>query len=86
MSERSIDFVMQIIAETFLADDDHRFQFESMPLGAKPFALCAGQSHVICSVAAGVAKNPHGITAAASVSCRLPDGPAIGQDAGHGTI
>jgi hypothetical protein len=77
---------MQIIAETFLADDDHRFQFEAMPLGAKPFALCAGQSHLICSVAVGAAKKAHGITATASISCRLPVGPAIGQDAGHVTI
>jgi hypothetical protein len=44
---------VQIVTETFLADDDHWFQFEPVAFGSKPLGLCAGQSHLIRSVTAG---------------------------------
>ena len=86
MIERAVDLAVQIITEAFLADDDHWLQFEPMALGAKPFGLCAGQSHFNRSVNAAGVKNRHGITANPLHSCQLPDGLSIGQDADYVTI
>jgi len=78
---------VQIVAETFLADDDHGFQFEPMAFGSKPLGLCAGQSHLIRSVTEDFRlKDAHGITASPWFPCQLQDGPALGQDAGYVTI
>ena len=90
MIERAVDLAVQIITEAFLTDDDYWLQLEPMALGAKPFGLCAGQSHFIRSVTAVSLKNAHGTTGLMMTSCllpgRLPDGQGIGQDAGHVTI
>ena len=87
MIERTIDFAVQIITQTFLADDDHWFQFESVALGAKPFGLYAGQFHFFRSATEGFRlKNAHGTTGPTLTNCRLPDGLAIGQDADYVTI
>ncbi len=86
MIERAVDFMMLIVAKTLLTDDDHWFQFKAMALGAKPFGLCAGQSHMFRSITAGGVKNAHGSTATSRITCRLQDVLVIRQDATHGTI
>ena len=86
MVERTVDFMMLIVAKTLLTDDDHWFQFKAMALGAKPFGLCAGQFHMIRSITAGGVKNAHGSTATLRITCRLQDVLAIRQDVSHDTI
>lgn len=86
MVERPVDFKMLIVAKPLLTDDDHWFQFKAMALGAKPFGLCAGQSHMIRPITAGGVKSAHGSTATSRITCRLQDVLAIRQDASHVTI
>jgi len=45
MFERNVDFVVQVVAQAFLADRDNRLQLESVTLGAQAFDLLAGQLH-----------------------------------------
>jgi hypothetical protein len=40
--ECGIDFLVQVLGQSFLAYDDDRFQFEPVALGAKPLDLSTG--------------------------------------------